>query len=227
MSKITLISHTLCPYVQRAAIALTEKDVPFERIFVDLANKPDWFNAISPLGKVPVLLISSTQREDAIFESAAILEYLDETQGKPLHPADPLERAKHRAWMEVCSQLLNSIAQLYNAKNDISFDTARAGIDNIFSRLEAELEENEATPFFGGRAFCLVDTVFAPAFRYFDTFETEADLWFLNDKPCTSAWRKNLGKRASVISARPEDYPARLSTFLRARESKISKLMLA
>jgi len=227
MPRITLISHTLCPYVQRAAIALTEKDVPFERIFVDLANKPDWFNAISPLGKVPVLLISNADREDAIFESAAILEYLDETQGKPLHPIDPLERARHRAWMEVCSQLLNSIAQLYNAKSDIPFDNARASIDNILSRLEAVLAEKETTPFFGGRAFCLVDTVFAPAFRYFDTFETEADLWFLSDKPLTSAWRNNLSKRASVISARPKDYPARLSTFLRARESILSNLMLA
>jgi glutathione S-transferase len=54
--KLTLISHKLCPYVQRAVIALTEKGVPFERIDIDLANKPDWFLKISPLGKVPVLL---------------------------------------------------------------------------------------------------------------------------------------------------------------------------
>jgi hypothetical protein len=38
--KLTLISHHLCPYVQRAVIALREKRVPFERIDVDLANKP-------------------------------------------------------------------------------------------------------------------------------------------------------------------------------------------
>jgi glutathione S-transferase len=29
--------------------------VPFERIDIDLDNKPDWFLKISPLGKVPVL----------------------------------------------------------------------------------------------------------------------------------------------------------------------------
>ena len=40
MPKLTLISHDLCPYVQRAVIALTEKGVPFERRDVDLANKP-------------------------------------------------------------------------------------------------------------------------------------------------------------------------------------------
>ena len=40
---LKLISHKLCPYVQRAVIALTEKGVAFERIDIDLANKPDWF----------------------------------------------------------------------------------------------------------------------------------------------------------------------------------------
>ncbi len=63
---LTLVSHTLCPYVQRAAIVLTEKGAAFERRWVDLANKPDWFKAISPLGKTPVLLVAETP----IFESA-------------------------------------------------------------------------------------------------------------------------------------------------------------
>ena len=75
---LKLISHKLCPYVQRAVIALTEKGVPFERIDIDLANKPDWFLKISPLGKTPVLVVG----DKAIFESAVILEYLEETQAK-------------------------------------------------------------------------------------------------------------------------------------------------
>ena len=58
---LTLVSHRLCPYVQRAVIALTEKGVPFERIVIDLANKPDWFLKISPLGKTPVLLVVETR----------------------------------------------------------------------------------------------------------------------------------------------------------------------
>ena len=75
---LKLISHKLCPYVQRAVIALTEKGVPFERIDIDLANKPDWFLKISPLGKTPVLQVG----EPPIFESAVILEYLEETAAK-------------------------------------------------------------------------------------------------------------------------------------------------
>lgn len=86
---LTLVSHHLCPYVQRAAISLAEKGVPFERIAVDLAAKPDWFKRISPLGKVPLLVVRHDGDETVIFESAVILEFLEETQPGPLHPADP------------------------------------------------------------------------------------------------------------------------------------------
>ena len=51
---LTLVSHHLCPYVQRASIALDEKGVRFERTYIDLKSKPDWFLKISPLGKVPL-----------------------------------------------------------------------------------------------------------------------------------------------------------------------------
>src|ERR1700722_13285215 len=102
---LTLISHDLCPYVQRAVIALAEKGVSFERIDIDLADKPDWFKAISPLGKVPLLRVG----EAVILESAVIVEYLEETRPRPLHPADPLERARHRATIEQSSAILSDI----------------------------------------------------------------------------------------------------------------------
>src|SRR5258708_36130599 len=117
VARIKLISHKLCPYVQRAVIALTEKGTAFERIDIDRAHKPDWFLAISPLGKTPVLQVDDV----AIFESAVILEYLEETQPSPLHPADPLRRAEHRAWIEFGSAVLNAIAGLYAAPAEAAF----------------------------------------------------------------------------------------------------------
>ena len=81
-ASLTLVSHALCPYVQRIAIALAEKDVPHDRITVDLSNKPDWFLTISPLGRTPVLKVG----EAALFESTAILEYLEDLENKkPIH----------------------------------------------------------------------------------------------------------------------------------------------
>ncbi|AVA24833.1 glutathione S-transferase domain-containing protein (plasmid) [Rhizobium sp. NXC24] len=95
---LTLISHPLCPFVQRAAIVLLEKNVPFERINVDLSAKPDWFLALSPTGKVPLLKVHQTDEEDAIlFESVVICENLEETQGgAAMYPDNALLRAAAR-----------------------------------------------------------------------------------------------------------------------------------
>src|SRR5262245_10609974 len=163
-----LISHKLCPYVQRAVIALTEKGVPFERVDVDLANKPDWFKAMSPLGKTPVLDIDGT----AIFESAVILEYLEETQANPLHPADPLARAEHLAWIEFGSAVLSDIAGLYAAPDETVFNARRAALRDKLVRLEHKLGQG---PWFAGEHFSLVDAVFGPVFRYFDAFDRIGD----------------------------------------------------
>ncbi|HEY9734725.1 MAG TPA: glutathione S-transferase N-terminal domain-containing protein, partial [Trichocoleus sp.] len=65
---LKLISHKLCPYVQRSIITLIEKQIPHERAYIDLAHKPDWFLQRSPLGKVPILLVG----EEVLFESAVI-----------------------------------------------------------------------------------------------------------------------------------------------------------
>src|SRR3977135_2879457 len=152
-AQLKLISHKRCPYVQRAVIALTEKGVPFERIDIDLANKPDWFLAISPLGKTPVLQVSDT----AIFESAVILEYLEETERKPLHPADPLARAEHRAWIEFGSAVLNDIAGFYAARDEAALKAKTAQLEQRFKRLEARLV---AAPWFDGDHFPPGDAAF-------------------------------------------------------------------
>lgn len=215
---LTLISHHLCPYVQRAVIALEEKQVPFERIEVDLAAKPDWFKAVSPLGKTPVLRVGAA----AIFESAVILEYLEETQPRPLHPKDPLRRAEHRSWIEFGSAVLNDIAGLYTAPDDAAFAGKAKALSEKFVRLEDRLE---APPYFDGAAFSLVDAVFGPVFRYFDVFDRIGDFGILNGKPKVAAWRETLAARPSVRAAVTPGYDTRLSVFLQARKSHLSRLM--
>jgi glutathione S-transferase len=212
---LKLISHKLCPYVQRAVISLTEKDVAFERIDIDLANKPDWFLALSPLGKTPVLQVGGK----AIFESAVILEYLEETQPKPLHPADPLTRAEHRAWIEFGSAVLNDIAGFYAARDEATFKAKTTQLEARFARLEARVV---AAPWFDGATFSLVDAVFGPVFRYFDVVDDIADFGILTGKPKLAEWRESLAARPSVRTAVDADYPARLHDFIERRKSWLS-----
>ncbi|HJR22915.1 MAG TPA: glutathione S-transferase family protein [Dongiaceae bacterium] len=218
MTKLTLISHELCPFVQRAAIALEEKGVAFERINVDLASKPNWFLAISPLGKVPLLKVGDA----VIFESAVILEYLEETQPNPLHPADALQRAEHRAWMEFGSTILMDLWNFYTATDEATFQAKAKQLTEKFARLEQRLGEG---PYFDGARFSLVDAVFGPVFRYFDTFDRIADFGMLSGKPRLASWRHALAQRPSIARAVKADYPERLWTFLKTHDSRLSALM--
>ncbi|WP_267552384.1 glutathione S-transferase family protein [Rhizobium rhizogenes] len=212
-AKLTLVSHYLCPYVQRAAITLAEKAVPFEIRYVDLAAKPDWFLAISPLGKVPLLIVrQGGGSETVLFESAVICEYLEETQpGVRLHPADPLARARHRGWMEFGSSILSDLWGFETAKEEGTYETKRKALIEKFSRVEAELNDG---PFFAGGAFSLVDAVFAPIFRYFEVFDAIAPTGLFDALPRVTAWRGELALRQSVRDAVTPDYPDRLRGFL-------------
>ncbi|WP_284269584.1 glutathione S-transferase family protein [Bradyrhizobium iriomotense] len=219
---LKLISHKLCPYVQRAVIALIEKGVPFERVDIDLANKPDWFLKISPLGKVPVLVVATEQGEVALFESNVICEYIEETQGGgKLHPADALKRAEHRAWMEFGSAILGDLWGLETTTDPATFESKRQALSAKFARVEAALGTG---PFFAGEHFNLVDAVFAPIFRYFDVFDELAELGIFKALPKVRAWRAELARRPSVRTAVGADYPQLLRSFLVRHDAHLLKL---
>ncbi|MBV9835186.1 MAG: glutathione S-transferase family protein [Alphaproteobacteria bacterium] len=220
MADLVLVSHHLCPYVQRAAIALMEKSVPFERRDIDLADKPGWFLEVSPLGKTPVLLVEG----QPLFESAIIADYLDETRPPRLHPQDAFERARHRGWVEFASAILTDIAGFYNAPDSATLEAKRDAMAAKFARLEAELGEG---PYFAGADFSLVDAAFGPVFRYFDVFDSIADFAVFAATPRVRKWRKALAARPSVRQAVGADYADRLWRFLRARNAELSRRMLA
>jgi len=215
---LVVVSHVLCPYVQRAAIVLAEKGVPFERRDIDLANKPEWFLKVSPLGKTPVLLVG----DEAIFESAVICEYLEDTALPCLHPSNALLRAQHRSWMEFGSALLNLIGGFYNAGDEPALAARAAEIRARLAQIEVPLGEG---PYFAGESFSIVDAVFGPVFRYFDAFDAIDDFGFWDGLPKVQCWRRALAARPSVAGAARSDYPHLLGRFLLARRSALSQRM--
>lgn len=219
-SDLVLISHPLCPYVQRAAIALAEKHLPFQRRDIDLAAKPAWFLALSPLGKTPVLQVG----HDVVFESAVILEYLEETTAPALHPEGALQRARHRGWIEFASATLNDVGALYSAPDETTFNSRTSQLVGRFGQIEAQLRLG---PWFDGQSFSLVDAAFAPVFRYFDVFDMLGDFGILAGLPKVAAWRVALAARPSVKAAVGEDYPALLMAFLAKRQSHLGHIARA
>lgn len=213
MTQLTLISHELCPYVQRAAIVLAEKGVAFERTDIDLSKKPDWFLAISPFGRVPLLRVRDERGTDAVlFESIAICEYLEETQpGPKLHPEDPITRARDRAWFDLASGLLGDIFVLGTTKDQKTFEDKRKAITSKVETFEGVVSDG---PYFHGREMSMLDAMIASAFRYFEVFDAIRDTHVFEKAPRVRAWKDALAERPSVKSAVRADYPEKLRAFL-------------
>ena len=106
MSAIKLVTSKLSPFGHRVEMCLIEKKISYEKVDVDLANKPDWFVQDSPLGKAPIIYGNGRP----LFESIAICEYLEEAfPDIQLHSKDVYTRAWHRGWMEFSNGLISSI----------------------------------------------------------------------------------------------------------------------
>lgn len=212
--KLELISHLLCPFVHRAAIMLREKGVPFDRRNVDLQNKPEWFLAISPRGKVPLLIADGA----VLFESAAICEFLDETHPPALIPADPFERARQRAWVEVASDLLVAQYKAFVAADPAEAEKTRAAVDAVLARFEEAI----ASGLISEAGFGLIHVAAAPALHRFVVVADRLGADFLAGTPKLAALSRQLATRPSVAETVPADFE---DQFIRLLADKGSLLL--
>ena len=182
---IELISFKTCPFVQRAAITLGHKSVEHKITFIDLANPPDWFLKLSPLGKVPVLKVDG----EVLFESAVINEYVDEITGGELQPKDPLARAKNRAWIEFASNMLGNSYMLKTASDKAGYEKYKAILQTQFQRIEDQIGDG---PWFNGEAFSLADTAFAPLFMHDAVADYRFSIINFEAMPKIEKWSRRL-----------------------------------
>ncbi|MCB9549526.1 MAG: glutathione S-transferase family protein, partial [Myxococcales bacterium] len=186
-----LVSFDLCPFVQRSTIALNEKDLPHTIEYIDLAAKPAWFLEISPHGRVPLLQVDDT----VLFESLAILEYLDETHGDRLHPADPLARARDRAWFPVVDAFFASGYQLCIAPDEDRFAAQLAASRQHMAKLEDQIQG----PLWRGDAFTLMDAVAYPGLQRLRWLDRAfGGLGLFDATPRVDRWEAALSDRPSI-----------------------------
>lgn len=189
-SQFLLCSFKTCPWVQRAAIVLQEKKIPYDIAYIDRDNRPGWFLAISPHAKVPVLQIDG---KDAIFESNAIAEYLEETTAPRLHPADPLARARNRAWTDFVPTFGSALSSTMYADSEEEFTARAARIAGPFGKLdEALAERGNAGPYFNGPKLSLVDAAYAPFLQRYTFMDRLRPLGILENFARLAAWRDAL-----------------------------------
>lgn len=189
-SHFMLCSFTTCPWVQRAAIVLQEKKVRYDINYIDPDKRPAWFLAISPHSKVPVLQID---RRDALFESNAIAEYLDDTVAPRLHPEDPIARARNRAWTDYVTTFSGAVTGTMYAESEEAFAEKAAKIPEVFSKLEGALAlHGNAGPYFNGLKLSLVDAAYAPFLQRYTFMDRLRPLGIIVKFPRLAAWRDAL-----------------------------------
>jgi len=236
MPHYKLVSFKLCPFVQRSVITLNEKGVPHELEYIDLSAKPPWFLELSPFGKVPLLVVDG---QEALFESAVISEYLDETTPpRRLMPDDPLRRAHNRMWIEFGSALLADQYRLGIAPTE---DEARRQLEVVrekVGRLEGELGKRPSAParattteghprepaapgepeprWWNGPDFSLVDAALAPFLqraRWIADFVPDLDA--IEGFPRVRAWQGALLAHDSVRRSTVADIVELYRAYLR------------
>jgi glutathione S-transferase len=215
--QLTLISHKLCPYVQRAAITLKELNIDYKRVDVDLNNKPDWFRKLSPTGKVPLLVVDD---DTLLFESAVIAEYISDINDNALLSSIPLTKAKQRAWIEFASSMLQNIAKLYSSNKTLYLE-ALNGLDEKFKILEKNVCSQG---YFDIAGFSLVDVAFSPIFRYITVISDIVGQQLFSDNKKVGIWSENLMLRDSVKSAVSDDYCELLIQFIAKKNSYLGEL---
>ncbi|MDB5641097.1 MAG: glutathione S-transferase-like protein [Hyphomicrobiales bacterium] len=218
MTDYMLVSFKTCPWVQRAAIVLREKGAPFAFKHIERDNRPDWFLAISPHKKVPVLRIDDSV---SLFESNAIAEFLDETIAPRLHPADPVARALNRAWTDYLPTFAASVTGCAYAKTEQEYARAVDKIDEPLGKLEQALAPSG--PYFNGAAYSLVDAAYAPFLQRYAFLDRIHPLGRIESFPKVAAWSEALLARPSTHSYPPDEFEAMYRETVRTRDVWLSQ----
>ena len=200
------------------------KDVEFEVTFINLLEKPDWFLKISPHGKVPVLKIG----EDILFESNAIAEYLDETVSPRLHPEDPIERARNRAWTDFVSSFARALNGVYYTKTRGEMEEGLAKAPKTIERLEEALTRQRDLndgPYFNGPNLSLVDCAYAPFLQRFLIADGYLRTGLLDNFPKVKKWADALLSNETVIGAVAPEFLKEFEESLRRRKFYVASLL--
>ena len=205
-AKYMLCSFKTCPWVQRAAIVLEAKKIAYDLTYIenDRAKRPEWFLAISPHAKVPVLVIDG---KDSLFESNAIAEYLDEVVPPQLHPEDAIARARNRAWTDYLPTFASAVSGSMYADSDEEFKAKLAKIAEPFGKLNDALgKRGNDGPYFNGSKLSLVDAGYAPFLQRYTFMDRLRSVGLIERFPQLAAWRDALLAHPAVQASTVTDF---------------------
>lgn len=201
---IKLYDFPRSPYCQKVRLVLAEKDLSYEKIFIDLTKNeqkaPD-FLRLNPYGKVPVLI----DEDEVIYDSTIINEYLeDEYPHPPLMPEQSSERAQVRTFEDFADNSFTAqsgllVAELRKPAEQVDQERVqryRADLLRVLEFLERHLEGKE---YIAG-TFSLADLAFAPRLLILPSLGVEIPARLKN----VLTWSERLKQRPSIKQLQQE-----------------------
>lgn len=153
---MTLFCSATCPYSHRARLVIFEKAIAADVEYVDHGRPPEDLLELNPYGTTPTLV----DRDLVLHDSRIIMEYLDERfPHPPLHPMDPVARARARMLVHRIDHDWYSLAEEIERTPDRSNPRARK---LLRESLIAATPAFDAKQFFLSEEFSLVDCAIAP-----------------------------------------------------------------
>ncbi|KAL3849776.1 hypothetical protein ACJIZ3_011658 [Penstemon smallii] len=200
---IKVHGNPFSPPSQRVLLALAEKDLDYEYVFVDMSagqHKKEPFISINPFGQVPAFEDGDLK----LFESRAITRYIAYAyadKGTPLFDQDPKKVAITSVWLEVEALKFDAAGSKLSfeilIKPLLGMTTDEGAVEQQQGQLASVLDVYEArlseSKYLGGDSFTLVDLHHVPIVN--NLMKTKVKALF-DARPHVSAW-------VSEILARP------------------------
>jgi len=214
---IKVVSFKICPFVQRVTAQLEAKGVPYELEFIQLQDKPDWFLEISPNGQVPVLI---TESGTPLFESDAIIEYLEETFGALEPDLSAEERAIDRAWSyQAAKNYLTQCATMRSA-DEKTLGERYKGFSSLFSKAEQIIGNG---PFFKGKVLSKVDMAWLPLLHRASIIKQHTCFDFFANFPKVEHWAQALAETGLYEKSVSEDFEKVFTDFYLSDKTFLGK----
>lgn len=139
-SCIRLVTNKMCPFAQKAWIALECSQTPYELQEISLygsGGKPDWFLQLNPKGTVPVLVCNGDGGALVLPDSDLILDALEQGHSaippchRALFPSDTERRQAVRAWRQRVNDMLPIGKQAVLSGNSNALQQVLQSMDNL------------------------------------------------------------------------------------------------
>jgi glutathione S-transferase len=184
---IKIVSFKICPFVQRVTAALAVKNIPFELEYISLKDKPQWFLDISPNGQVPIMV---TESGTTLFESDAIIEYIEDEYGALEKGVTNEQRALDRAWSYLGSKNYLVQCGTMSSEDKDTFAVRAKKLMTAFTKMEKQLTSNST--FYKSNTLSNVDIAWLPLLHRAHIVKKHTGYDFLCGLPKTQAWQETV-----------------------------------